>query len=238
MIFKKKYKTLNKDAFLKRINSTIIGEGMLHEGNIYLMGYAIKNMPNDGMVFEIGSYAGLSTNVMLHLLKTYNKEHVFIGCDAWVYEGVDDNSGTIKNHIDGKTNVTRADYNLYIKTAFINAVNLLHPTKKPFTCHLTSDAFFKIWNSDGEFTDVFDRTFRITQDISFCYIDGNHSYEQTKKDFENVDLKLKLNGFILIDDSAKHLKFGSSTFITEIKKNTKYKVIDNNPNYLIQKIKL
>ena len=238
MIFKKKYKTLNKDAFLKRINSTIIGEGMLHEGNIYLMDYAIKNMPNDGVVFEIGSYAGLSTNVMLHLLNTHNKEHLFIGCDAWIYEGLNDSKEVIKKHIDGRDDISRTDYETYIRTAFINSINLLHPNRKPFTCHLTSDAFFKIWNTTNEFTDIFNRTFSINKEISFCYIDGNHSFEQTKKDFENVDLKLKINGFIFIDDSAKHLKFGSSTFITEIKKNTKYKVIDNNPNYLIQKIKL
>ncbi|WP_299887530.1 class I SAM-dependent methyltransferase [uncultured Lacinutrix sp.] len=237
MILKKKYKTIKSDVFLKRIKSTIIGEGMLHEGNIYLMDYAIENMPNDGIVFEIGSYAGLSTNVMLHLLNKYNKKHLFIGCDAWVYEGINDYKGIIENHIDGKVDVSRIDYVAYIKNAFINATNLLHPNAKPYTCHLTSDTFFKKWKNNNKFTDVFNRTFSIDQGISFSYIDGNHSYEQTKKDFENVDSKLKLNGFILIDDSAKHLNFGSSDFIKEIKKNTRYKIIDNNPNYLIQKIK-
>ncbi|WP_366512821.1 class I SAM-dependent methyltransferase [Kordia sp.] len=73
--------------------------------------------------------------------------------------------------------------------------------------------------------------------MSFAYIDGDHSYEQTKKDFENVDSKLKVNGFILLDDSADHLNFGSSDFIKDIKKNDNYKIIDSNPNYLIQKVK-
>ena len=237
MILKKKYKTLQKDPFLLRINSTVIGEGMLHEGNIYLMDYAIQNMPNEGIVFEIGSYAGLSTNVILHLLNKYNKKHLLIGCDAWIYEGSKDHVGTTYNYIDGNDTITRTEYVAYIKNAFINAINLLHPNTRPYTCHLTSDAFFKNWNTTNEFTDVFDRTFGIHQEISFCYIDGNHSYEQTKKDFENVVSKLKLNGFILIDDSAKYMNFGSAKFIKEIKKNDRFKIIDNNPNYLIQKIK-
>jgi hypothetical protein len=237
MIFRKKYKTINSDSFLKRIKSTIIGEGMLHEGNIYLMDYAIQNMPDKGIIFEIGSYAGLSTNVLLHLLEKYDKKHLFVGCDAWIYEGFKDHTGIIDEHIDAKTDVTRAAYVAYLKNAFINAAKLLHPNTKPYTCHLTSDAFFKKWNANEEFTDVFDRTFNIQQEISFSYIDGDHSYEQTKKDFENVDSKLKLNGFILLDDSADHLNFGSSDFIKEIKKNPKYTIIDSNPNYLIQKVK-
>lgn len=237
MIFRKKYKTINNDSFLKRIKSTIIGEGMLHEGNIYLMDYAIQHMPDEGIVFEIGSYAGLSTNVMLHLLDKYDKKHRFVGCDAWVYEGFKDHKGIIDEHIDGKPSVSRNDYVVYLKNAFVNAANLLHPNAKPYTCHLTSDAFFEKWNAANEFTDVFDRTFSVQQEISFSYIDGDHSYEQTKRDFENVDSKLKVNGFILLDDSANHLNFGSSDFIKEIKNNPKYKIIDNNPNYLIQKIK-
>ncbi|WP_298508376.1 class I SAM-dependent methyltransferase [uncultured Kordia sp.] len=236
-IFKKQYKTINTDSFLLRIKATIIGEGMLHEGNIYLMDYAIQNMPDNGIVFEIGSYAGLSTNVMLHLLEKHRKKHLFVGCDAWIYEGFKDHTGIIEEHIDGKPNVARKEYVAYIKNAFVNAAKLLHPNAKPHTCHLPSDAFFDTWNTTNKFTDVFDRTFSIQQEISFSYIDGDHSYEQTKKDFENVDSKLKLNGFILLDDSAKHLNFGSSDFIQEIKQNDRYRIIDHNPNYLIQKIK-
>lgn len=219
-----------------RINASIIGEGMLHDGNMYLMDYAIQHMPNEGIVFEIGSYAGLSTNVLLHLLNKHNKNHQFIGCDAWIYEGANDENGTIPNHIDGKVNVTRLDYVDYLKNAFVNAANLLHPERKPYTCHLPSDTFFEYWNANKEFTDVFQRTFCIEDEISFCYIDGDHSYAQTKKDFENVASKLKVNGFILIDDSAKYMHFGSAKFIKEIEANPNYKIIDNNPNYLIQKV--
>ena len=235
-LFKKQYKTIENDAFLKRIRATIIGEGMLHVGNIYLMDYAIQHMPDDGIVLEIGSYAGLSTNVMLHLLEKHGKQHRFVGCDAWIYEGFNDHTGKIETHIDGKTEVSRKDYVAYIKTAFINATQLLHPNRKPFTCHLPSDAFFENWNTKNEFTDVFERTFSIQDEISICYIDGDHSYEQAKKDFENVAAKLKRNGFILLDDSADYLNFGSKHLMKDIKNDHRFKIIDSNPNYLIQKV--
>lgn len=235
-LFKKPYKTIENDAFLKRIRATIIGEGMLHEGNIYLMDYAIQHMPDDGIVLEIGSYAGLSTNVLLHLLQKHHKKHTFIGCDAWIYEGFNDHTGNIETHIDGKVEVSRKDYVAYIKTAFINAAQLLHPNTKPFTCHMPSDAFFENWNTKNEFTDVFDRTFSIQDTISFSYIDGDHSYEQAKKDFENVAKKLKVNGFILLDDSADYLNFGNKNLIEDIKNDHRFTIIDRNPNYLIQKV--
>jgi len=236
MIFKRRNKTFKRDSFLKRINSTVIGEGMLKEGNIYLMDFAIQNMPDEGIVLEIGSYAGLSTNVILHLLENHNKNNTFVGCDAWIYEGFNDYKIKSNKFIDGSNKISRIEYCNYIKRAFINSINLLHPNRKPYTCHLTSDAFFNIWKTDNKFTDVFNREFKINEEISFCYIDGNHSYEQTKNDFENVGSKLKTNGFILIDDSAKFMNFGSSKFINNIKKDKNYKIVDSNPNFLIQKI--
>lgn len=211
---------------------------MLHEGNIYLMDYAIRNMPQEGIVFEVGSYGGLSTNLMLHLLKKYQKPNDLFGCDAWVYEGYDDHKESPPLHIDGREDLERKEYMEYIKIGFINAARFLHPEKLPFTVHMTSDAFFAKWNDNEEMKDVFERSFHMANEkISFCYIDGDHSFEQTKKDFENVSSKLNLNGFILIDDSAKYMRYGSAKFVKEILKNPNFKLIDANPNYLFQKIK-
>jgi len=237
MIFKKRIKKIENDNFIKRLRCSVIGEGMLHDGNIYLMNFAIKNMPEDGIIFEIGSYGGLSTNLILHLLKKHHKNNVFFGCDAWVYEGYNDYKVISESHIDGRDDIDRKDYMNYIKNSFVVSTQFLHPKKLPFTCHLTSDAFFEKWNANEEFTDVFDRSFYMSDRISFCYIDGDHSYEQTKKDFENVASKLKINGFLLIDDSTKHLSYGSAKFVKEILRNSDFKLVDANPNYLFQKIK-
>ncbi len=233
----KQPKKIPSDPFIRRLRASVIGEGMLPEGNIYLMDYAIKNMPEGGIVFEIGSYAGLSTNVMLHLLKKNKKKNAFFGCDAWVYEGFNDHKETPKKHMDGRTDIDRISYMQYIKSSFIEATQFFHGKSLPHTCHMPSDQFFEKWNTNQEFVDVFNRSFHMKDQISFSYIDGNHSYKQAKKDFINVDSKLKLNGFVLLDDSAKTMKFGSVIYVKEILQNPSYKLIDCNPNYLFQKIK-
>ena len=63
LIGKKRIKKIPVDHFIRRLGSSVIGKAMLHEGNIYLMDYAIQNMPKKGNVIEIGSFAGHSTNL-------------------------------------------------------------------------------------------------------------------------------------------------------------------------------
>lgn len=230
-------KTIHEDPFLKRLKATVIGEGMLNEGNIYLINKALKNMPNEGYIVEIGVYGGLSTNLILHLQKKNNKLNVMVGCDAWVYEGYNDYLGKTEKHIDGREDIKRSSYTAYIKNAYINATKLLSTSSLPHTCHLTSDEFFEKWESKETLTDVFDRAFILEEKIAFCYIDGDHSFEQTKRDFENVSKHLLKGGYVLIDDSAKHLNFGSARYINEIRKNDHFKIVESNPNFLIQKIK-
>jgi len=237
-LFAKPPKQIEADLFIKRLRCSVVGDGMLPDGNIYLMDFAIRNMPQNGIVFEIGSYGGLSTNLMLHLLSKYNRQNDFFGCDAWIYEGYNDNGIDGKNHIDGRKDIERTAYTDHIKNSFIASARLLHPKKLPFTCHTTSDDFFEKWDKKEALTDVFGRPFHIhNEKIAFCYIDGDHSLEQTRKDFENVSSKLLRNGFVLIDDSAKHLPYGSAKFVKEVLKNPDFKLVDANPNYLFQKIK-
>src|SRR5262245_28880189 len=42
--------------------------GMLDPGNLYCIEHAIKNLPSGAPVVEIGSFCGLSTNLIAHLL--------------------------------------------------------------------------------------------------------------------------------------------------------------------------
>ncbi|WP_299136645.1 class I SAM-dependent methyltransferase [uncultured Tenacibaculum sp.] len=233
----KKIKTIPNDDFINRLKCSVIGEGMLHEGNIFLINEAIKNMPSNGYVVEIGTYGGLSTNLILHLLKKHNKPHTIVGCDAWRYEGYNDKKNVTNSlYIDGRNDIQRNNYMQYIKKAYIESLKLLSPNRLPHTCHLKSDDFFNNWNNQNKVTDVFERCLELKGKISFCYIDGDHSYEQTKNDFDNVNKLLLKNGYVLIDDSAKHMKFGSAKFINDIKKNNNFKIVDYNPNFLVQKI--
>lgn len=236
LFYQNPIKKIDENNFIKRLPSSVIGQGMLHEGNIYLMDFAIRNMPYDGYVVEIGSYGGLSTNLILYLLEKHKKNNSMIGCDAWIYEGYDDYKSIKVNHIDGNNKIDRKEYMNYIKESFINATTFFHPNSLPYISHLKSDDFFRKWKNNEPLTDVFGRNFSITQKISFAYIDGNHSYEQTKKDFENISNYLTIDGYVLIDDSADNLSFGSSKFISEIKKNKDFQIVDKNPNYLIKKI--
>jgi hypothetical protein len=232
----KKTKKITDDLFIKRLKCTVIGEGMLDEGNIYLMDYVIKKISNRGAILEIGSYGGLSTNLMLHLIKKHQKENPFFACDPWIYEGYKDHLKDIKEHIDGREDIEREKYMQYIKESFIRASRFLHPESLPHTCQMKSDDFFEKWNQNNECEDVFNRSFYMPKEIEFCYIDGDHSYNQTEKDFINVDSKLIVGGFVLIDDSAEKLNLGSSIFIKKVLKNSKYRLVDKNPNFLFQKI--
>ena len=42
--------------------------GMLNHGNVYAMKYAIENLPTSDPIIEIGSFCGLSTNVLSYFL--------------------------------------------------------------------------------------------------------------------------------------------------------------------------
>jgi hypothetical protein len=237
MLFNRSAKKLPyKDAFLDRLPSSTISGGMLRDGNLYLMDHAIKNMPVGGHVLEIGCWAGLSTNVLLHMMKKYSRKELFFACDPWIYEGYNDFYGVSSDQIDGNNTVSRLDFMNYIRTAYINAVALFNQQNLPHTFRLTSDEFFKNYSTNIELTDIFNRSIKPGGDLSFCYIDGDHSYEAAKKDFENVDRFLKINGFILFDDSVDGSAFGSSKLMEEIKKNKSYRIVEKNPNYLVQKI--
>ncbi len=48
--------------------------GMLDSGNIYSMDLAIQNLPSDKPVMEIGSFCGLSTNVIEYSLFKHGKK--------------------------------------------------------------------------------------------------------------------------------------------------------------------
>jgi hypothetical protein len=223
-----------QDRFIMRLPSSTIGCGMLHEGNIYLMDYAVRHMPPGGYVLEIGSWGGLSTNLLLHLMKKYNRQEEFLGCDPWWYSYQEGRAGEAV-FIDGREDISRKEFMEYIRQSFINSVSLFNKSNFPYTFQMTSDDFFAQMDKKAILTDVFGRNIVADKAISFCYIDGNHTYDFVKRDFENVDHYLIDNGLILFDDSMDGDQFGSTHFMKEIKQNPSYTVIAKNPNYLIQK---
>lgn len=204
--------------------------GMMNKGNIYLFDYAIKNIKTNSPIIEIGSFCGLSTNIISYFLKKYVKTNTIITSDKWFFEGGE------KSDFMGDSNIKAVEYREFVKQSYIRNIQTFSKQNLPFTIEEFADDFFKLWQDNAIQKDVLGREIKLGGKISFCFIDGNHSYDFVKNDFENTDKFLEKDGFILFDDSAGYYDFGSSKLMKEILKNPKYKLACKNPNYLFQKI--
>jgi hypothetical protein len=209
---------------------TFVNAGMLSKGNIYSIRFALERLPSESPVLEIGSFCGLSTNVMSYLLSVQGKKNRIISCDKWLFEG-SENGGNL-----GDSQISHYQYREFVKSTFMGNVEFFSQNNKPYTIERTSDEFFTLWEKGEKTYDIFGREISLGGKISFCYIDGNHTYEFAKRDFENVDKYLELGGFVLFDDSSDMDLFGLTRLMREIKRNYNYKLVMKNPNYLFKKI--
>ncbi len=216
------------DEYIKWL--TRANAGMLNSGNIYSMSLAIENLPSASPVLEIGSLCGLSINVISYLLSSRGKTNRIISCDKWLFEGAE-KGGNL-----GSSQISHAKYREFVKAAFVRNVEFFSPDNKPYTIESTSDEFFILWEKGETTHDIFGRNITLGGKISFCYIDGNHTYEFAKRDFENVDRYIEPGGYVLFDDSSDMDYFGLTRLMKEIERNRNYKLVMKNPNYLFRKI--
>jgi hypothetical protein len=205
--------------------------GMLDNGNIYCVEYAIENLPSNNPIIEIGSFCGLSTNLISFYLRKFNKPNNLITSDKWIFEGAEVPDAFLEG-----SNITHNEYKAFVKETYIRNISFFSKDHLPYTIEQFSDDFFKLWSEGKLETDVNGRKIELGGKISFAYIDGNHTYEYAKRDFENVDRYLEIGGFILFDDSADNSGWEVCKVIDEIKKGGKYEIVINNPNYLMKKI--
>jgi hypothetical protein len=168
-----RHEVLLKDPYLRRLRSLVIGEGMLHDGNILQMNYAVQHMPKEGAVVEIGSYGGLSAAVILWLLQKQQCNTKFFTTDPWLYESYTA-EGQKTNFIDGSEHVTKECYHHYMKSAFMNAMHFLQPQQLPHSFEMTSRDFFELWNTSALREDIFGNSVQTGGSICFAYIDGDH----------------------------------------------------------------
>jgi Methyltransferase domain/Domain of unknown function (DUF4159) len=148
--------------------------------------------------------------VICYLLSSQGKENKIITSDKWLFEG-SENGGNL-----GGSQISHSQYREFVKTTFMKNVEFFSQHNKPYTIECISDDFFELWKKDEKVTDIFGRNIKLGGKISFCYIDGNHTYEFTKRDFENVAQYLELGGFILFDDSSDANPFGLTRLMREI----------------------
>ena len=205
--------------------------GMLNRGNLYCFNYAIEHLPSNNPIVEIGSFCGLSTNIINYYLSKNNKKNSLFTSDKWMFEGAEKQEEFL--HVGAPC--THKEYRQFVKDSFKRNVSFFSKNNLPHTVEVFSDEFFEMWNEKRVVNDVFDREVELGGPVSFCFIDGNHTYDFAKRDFENTDKYLEKGGFVLFDDSSDRQSLGCSRLMKEIMQNDAYELVIKNPNYLFQK---
>lgn len=204
--------------------------GMLAQGNVNCFDYAIQRLPSSAPIIEIGSFCGLSTNMLTYCKQRYGIKNQLITCDRWLFENAQQG-----NPIGDSTFVTHDGYRFFVKETYLRNIQFFSKYDLPFTIEMFSDEFFEFWNQEKLCEDIMGRSVQLGGPISFCYIDGNHSYEYAKRDFENCDRHLEPGGFILFDDSADGSGWDVCKVVKEVSDTNRYLLIDKNPNYFFKK---
>lgn len=203
--------------------------GMLHPGNVWSMDQALRSIPDTAAVVEIGSFAGLSTNVICHLLRKHGRTNPFFACDNWDVTG-QGATGSIEGSRLGFPLYAR-----YVKDSFVRNVSFFSPDNRPYAIECSSASFFTRWEKAEMAEDVFGRTARLGGPIGFAYVDGIHSVEAVRAEFEAIDRVLVPGGFILFDDSADSSPFGLNRLMREIAGGGRHELLGQTPNYFFRK---
>lgn len=206
--------------------------GMFEKGNATAMAYALQHLPDKtSAIVEIGSFCGLSTCVLGYLREKYGVANPLFNCDRWQFEGQE-----LGKLVGDSRHVTHDVYAAFVRASYVRNVETFYPGEPPRTIEAFSDEFFQQWKESKETTDFFGKPARLGGPLGFCYIDGNHTYDFARRDFENADRFLVPGGFILFDDSADGTEWEVRRVVAEVLESGKYRLAGKIPNYLVQKI--
>ncbi|MCZ6674789.1 MAG: class I SAM-dependent methyltransferase [Verrucomicrobia bacterium] len=203
--------------------------GILHRGNLFSFDYAIRNLPSEAPLVEIGSFCGLSTNLLTYYKERHGVRNRLITCDKWEFEGAHHGS------MVGDSSISHSEYQTFVRETYIRNIRMFSRYDLPYAIEMLSDDFFEAWRKSEEVLDVIGQPIKFGGPISFFYIDGNHAYEYVKRDFENCHEFLERGGFILFDDSADGSGWEVCQVVAEVKRSREYDVVISNPNYLFKK---
>lgn len=217
--------TLLEDDYIEWL--LLVNAGMQHPGNPYLFDLAIRLAPEAPML-EIGSFCGLSTNIIQYLKEKHRRSVPLFTCDKWIFEGSE-------TPLPDRAPVSHNDIREYVMESFDRSIRRFSPDDLPFTVEATSDEFFDGWDTDSKATDVFGREASLGGPLGFCFIDGNHTEEYAARDFAHCDKHLAPGGLILFDDSSDDSDWEVKGVIRRIKRNPRYEIVARNPNYLVRK---
>jgi hypothetical protein len=205
--------------------------GMLDKGNLYLIDLAMKQLPSAAPILEIGSFCGLSANVLTHFKRKYGLKNRLVTCDKWEFE----NTANGSPHL-GASPILFSDYKEFVRQSYLRNIRLFSADDLPYTVEMNSDEFYEEWKRGSTVRDVLGRTLTLGGPISFAYVDGNHTYEFVKRDFQNCDACLDEGGFILFDDSSV-ANFGVKDLMREVISSGRYTLSGANPNHLLRKLR-
>ncbi len=204
--------------------------GMVHRGNLYCIDYAIRHLPSSAPILEIGSFCGLSTNLITYYKERHQAKNRVIACDKWVFEGAEE------GQVGGHPSLHHDEFRALVRESYLRNVRLFSAQDLPYTVEMTSDEFFEAWRARLRATELFGRELSLGGPLSFCYIDGNHTYEFVRRDVEQCDRHLEPGGFLFLDDSGRGSPFpGVHRVVQETRKTGRYAVIAQNPHVLLQK---
>jgi SAM-dependent methyltransferase len=207
-----------------------VNAGMLHRGSLYSMQHAISQLPSSAPILEIGCFCGLSLNLLDYYRRKLKRPNRLLGCDNWQFSG---NREGLNFELSG---LNFENYRGLVKDSFIRNVRAFSGAELPAVCEMNSNEFFENWAAGANKQDVFGQGVRLGGPLSFCHIDGDHSYEQSHRDFMNCDRFLQPGGFILFDDSADMSEFeGVRRLVQEVQRNPSYELVVKNPHYLFRK---
>lgn len=99
--------------------------GMQHPGNLYSMDLAIQGLPSSSSVVEVGSFCGLSTNIISYLLQKYGQPNALVATDPWVFENLS-SSGVL-----GGSCITVDEYTDFVRELFRRNVRFFAPRTAP-----------------------------------------------------------------------------------------------------------
>lgn len=222
------FATIYQDEYIRWITHILGGWLTAHHPNLFVFDVVFRTMPKGGSVLEIGSYLGMSTAIFGYLMDKYQRTEPFFTCDPWDFEGVEEKIG-------GYYNASSRLYRDYCPETFKRNMQTFLPHRLPHTVERYSGDFLTRWNAGLEDTDVFGRPVKLGGPLSFAYIDGLHTYEAARSDFEGVDQALLPGGWVFFDD-ANHLDFpGVHRVVLEVQQRRDYELVSRLGNYLFRK---
>ncbi len=202
--------------------------GMLHPGQHYLIDLAAAQLPTGDPAVEIGSFCGLSTNVITHLLARHGRQNALFSVDPFVFEGE-------QEALPGSA-IPFDEYRALVVDQFERNVRFWSRGRLPHAYQLTSDEFFAAWEAREHLVDLFGRKVALGGPISFCFVDGAHAYEQARRDFEHADRFVVEGGLILFDDSDELGAFPEvQRVVREALASRRYELVAANPHHLLRK---